>query len=42
MFYSQTCEFTTPLYDDDDQLDALHDESPIRYHHMNDGEVVPG
>jgi hypothetical protein len=31
-----------PLYDNGDQLDALHDESPIRYSHINDGEAVPG
>jgi hypothetical protein len=42
MFCSQTCEFTMPLYDDDDQLDALHNESPIRYCHINDSEAVPG
>jgi hypothetical protein len=42
MFCSRIREFTTPLYDDDDQLDALHDESPIHYHHINDGEAVPG
>jgi hypothetical protein len=42
MFCSQTREFTTPLYDDDDQLDALHNKSPIHYHHINNGEAVPG
>jgi hypothetical protein len=42
MFCSRTREFTTPLYDDDDQLDALHNESPIHYRHINNGEAVPG
>jgi hypothetical protein len=35
-------EFTMLLYDYDDQLDALHDESPICYHLIDDGEVIPG
>jgi hypothetical protein len=39
-------EFVTPLEDDEDRLDAFHDESHVRYRHIDnvidEEELVPG
>jgi hypothetical protein len=31
----EATEFATPISDDEEQLDAFHEDSPVRYRHMD-------